>query len=452
MVPYIAGAPTIYSSNLDVLRQVLSGDSKVVWQKPLGTIKPLAKWGRNLVASEDGDVWRRHRRVVGPAFNNKLYEMVWSETLNTYHQIEVAEGWTIKNTVVIPAVQVISTKLALLVIAKCGFGFSFDWLAPPTGPDGKMSIQEAFRVLADSHVVSFVAPDWVGHFPLPGFARVREAKNAFTGFMAREVAARKEEVRSESEDAEERSDTFTMLVRANERETGKWRLDDQELVGNVFIMLFAGHETTARALSAALALLALHQEIQNEVADQIISVVGYDRDPVYDDFNTLNKVLATFYETLRLFPPAYLLSRDAVEDTVLHLPNPLGQEGTTPLLVHEGTNIILDVIGIQYNPRYFPDPEAFKPSRWYNTSSDSESFSAFSLGQRACIGRKFATVEGVAFLTMLLRNWRVEPVCNTGETLDMWRERVLSQPDLGITLGVRDAPVRLLRRKHHTKL
>ncbi|KAG6918369.1 hypothetical protein DXG01_015021 [Tephrocybe rancida] len=337
--------------------------------------------------------------------------------------------------------------MALLVIAKCGFGLTVEWSAPPVGPDGNITVQEAVRVLADSYFVGMMMPNWVQYLPVPGFSKIRRASKAFTGFMAREIATRAEEVRNGSELTDQRADTFTMLVRANEQETGKLKLSEQEVIGNVFIMLFAGHETTAHTLSATLSLLALHQDIQDEILEHILSVIGLDRDPTFSDYPKLNKVLATFYEALRLFPAAYLMLREAAEDTILNLPSPVGQHGNTALAVHKGTIVVLDLIGIQYNPRYFPDPEEFKPSRWYGISSESEAFSAFSLGPRACIGRKFATVEAVAFLTMMLREWRVEPTFEAKETPEAWRKRVLSQPVLGLTLGVRGAPLRFIRRQ-----
>ncbi|KAG6909423.1 hypothetical protein DXG01_000576 [Tephrocybe rancida] len=446
VVSFLVGAPLVYTSNLDVLRQVLTGDKKASWQKPESSLPILLKWGANLVAAQDGDMWRRHRRIVGPAFDNSLYHMVWAKTLETYNEMVAAEGWSTRNTVDIPTVQTFTTKTALLVIAKCGFGLPVEWSAPPVGPDGKITVQEAVRVLADSYIVSLIMPSWVQYLPVPGFSKIRRATEAFTGFMKREIAARSEEVRSGSEFSDQRADMFTMLVRANEQETGKLKLSDQEVIGNVFIMLLAGHETTAHALSATLALLALHQEIQGEILEHILSVVGCDRDPIFSDYADLNKVLATFYEALRLFPPSYLMLREATEDTVLNLPNPIGQDGCTSLPILKGSAVALDLIGIQYNPRYFPDPEEFKPSRWYGVSSESEVFSAFSLGPRACIGRKFATVEAVAFLTMLLREWRVDPAFKAGETTAAWRERVLSMPTMGLTLGVKDASVSLTRR------
>ncbi|KAG6900466.1 hypothetical protein C0993_010184 [Termitomyces sp. T159_Od127] len=362
--------------------------------------------------------------------------------------MEATEGWSNKQMVDIPSVETLSTKMALLLIARCGFGFSFDWSAPPAGPDGEMSVQEALRVLTDSYVISMMLPEWMQYLPLPGFAKIRRSIEVLSVFMEHEIAVRTEEVRAGSESSEGRVDAFTMLVRANEQETGKLKLSNEE-VGTVSILPYLstsqysdadvinnGVETTAHTLSATLALLALHQDIQDEISQHAVSVIGYDREPVYNDHEKLNKVLATFYEALRLFPAGYIMLRESAEDTVLKLPNPVGEEGSASLAVQKGTTANYP----EYNPRYFDNPDEFRPSRWYNINSESEAFSAFSIGPRACIGRKFATVEATAFLTMLLRDWRVTPIFKIGETSEAWRERVLSQPVMGLTLGIRGVP------------
>jgi cytochrome P450 len=98
------------------------------------------------------------------------------------------------------------------------------------------------------------------------------------------------------------------------------------------------------------------------------------------------------------------------------------------------------------NPRYFPEPEKYKPSRWYDMPVDSEAFFGFSVGSRACIGRKFATTEAAAFLTVLLRDWRVEPLLKAGETVEAWQKRTMDATIL-LTLGIKDVPIRFIRRK-----
>ncbi|KAG5634271.1 hypothetical protein H0H81_002585, partial [Sphagnurus paluster] len=447
VVPFIAGSPAIYTSNLDVARQVAGGGHKTSFIKPESASRALLLWGMNLVAA-DGDMWRKHRRIMGPAFNNKLYQMVWSETLDTYREMISAEGWDKSDTIEEPVIQKLTFKLALLIIGRCGFGFSFNWEAPPTAPDGSMSVQEALRVVADTHMLMIFAPKWILKLPFPRFKEAHKAHDQLMGFMRTQVADRKAEISGQNECTAStgKNDAFTMLVKANETDSGKLRMDDQELIGNVFIMLFAGHETSAHTLAATLGFLALHDEIQEEVLEQIISVVGWDRDPVFEDYGSLDRVLAVFYEALRMFPAGHLLIREATEDTVVQLPKPVGQEGTTALPVPKGGQIVVDMVGVQYNPRYFPEPEVYKPSRWYGlANADSEAFSAFSIGPRACIGRKFATTEAVAFLTMLIRDWRVEPILKDGETREAWQKRVLDA-HLVLTLGVADVPLRFKRR------
>ncbi|GLB42782.1 putative cytochrome P450 [Lyophyllum shimeji] len=368
--------------------------------------------------------------------------MVWTETLETYREMIAAEGWSKKDSINVPVVQTLTFKLALLIIGKCGFGFSFNWTAPPTAPDGTMSVQEALRIVADSHMLAIFAPKWLLALPFRRLREIGEAHDQLMGFMRSQVANRKAEI---SAHESTKNDAFTMLVKANEDESTKLQLDDQELIGNVFIMLFAGHETTAHTLAATLGFLGLYQDMQQETVEQIVSVVGWDRDLVFEDYAKLDKVLAVFYEALRMFPAGHILIREATEDTVLQIPNPPGQEGTTPFPVPKGVQVMVDMVGVQYNPRYFDEPEKYKPSRWYCISNESEAFSAFSIGPRACIGRKFATTEAVAFLTMLLRDWKVEPILKEGETKEQWRDRVLDAK-LVLTLGVSDVPLKFTRR------
>jgi len=153
------------------------------------------------------------------------------------------------------------------------------------------------------------------------FKEINEAQEQLMGFMRSQIAEHKAEIALGSSSIKEgRNDVFTMLVRANEDEGGKFQLDDQELIGNVYILLLAGHgecyyyylfalgmprfelrtyqgivETTGHTLAATLAFLALHNDIQEEVYEHITSVVGPDRDPVgvYVNYPGLPPLIST---------------------------------------------------------------------------------------------------------------------------------------------------------------
>ncbi|KAF9529864.1 cytochrome P450 [Crepidotus variabilis] len=427
VVPFVVGKPSFYTANIDVLRQVVGGGHKTSFAKGEHQSDIMKVWGTNLLAA-DKEIWRKHRRVVGPAFSPNLHQDVWTQTLQIYQEAIVAENWMSRTEIQIPCIQAITFKLALLVIAQCGFGFDFTWSDPPRNSSGRMSVQQALSTVTNDHLLMGFAPKWLLRLP---FQELREAHEQIDSFMKAQVRQRKKQVIHK--DAEITGhDIFTMLVKANEDEDAKLKLDDSELVGNVFVMLFAGHETTAHALAATLGLLATHQELQKEIHEQIFSVCGHDGEPSFDDHTKLNKVQAAFYEAARLFPPAHILQpREAWEDTVLHIPNPKDQDGVLSLPIPKGTFVTVDMIttlGIS------------------KIRLNSSPLDAFSVGPRSCVGRKFAVLEALAFLTSLLRDFSVHPLLADGETLEAWKVNVLDA-NIGVTLGVKDMPLRLVRRK-----
>ncbi|KAJ6488028.1 cytochrome P450 [Mycena sanguinolenta] len=441
VVPILAGKPALWSSNIDIGHQV-TGGHRSTFIKPADSSGALLAWGMNITSAE-GPMWRKHRRVVSPAFGPELYKLVWNKTREIYRDMIEVEGWKDANVVDIPVIQKITAKVAFLVISTCGFGFPSTWETSPQAADGSMPIQEALRIVAETSNLFMIIPEWFRFLPISVLREGSLARDRLRSFMQDQVTERKGLVAA----GDKRADVFTIMVRANGDESSKYQLDDSELIGNVFIMLFGGHETTANSLAVTLGYMSIHEEIQNEVVEQIMSVLGPTRDPEYDDYLKLDKVLAAFYEATRLIPAGHALIRQATEDTVLTVQNPIGEDGTKTVPIPKGTSVILDMVGVQYNPRYFEDPTEYKPSRWYGLPADSEKFTAFSIGPRACIGRRFATVEATCFLTLLLRDWQVLPVLSAGETKEAWRERVLNNVHVSITMKAGDFPVKLARRK-----
>ncbi|KAI0279042.1 cytochrome P450 [Russula aff. rugulosa BPL654] len=145
-------------------------------------------------------------------------------------------------------------------------------------------------------------------------------------------------------------------------------LSDEELIGNMFIFLIAGHET-------------------------------------YEDMSRFTQSLAVFYETLRLFPPVSLIPKIATEDTTLTVGNVDG--GMTTFPVPSGTQIDIHVPGLHFNPRYWEQPHKFMPERFLG-DWPRDAFLPFSQGHRACLGRRFFETEGLAIMTMLVSRYKIE--------------------------------------------
>ncbi|KAJ7288730.1 cytochrome P450 [Mycena rebaudengoi] len=448
---YTSGAPAIYTRSMDVARQILT--TKGFEKSPLAS-QTISSWGPNMLGL-NGAEWSRHRRIVNPAFAPETsasitfavgaalinsifrrYAMVWDEATSLYQDMTQGEGW--RDNAMIPDIHNITSKFALILISRCGFGtpVAWNWTSPSFG----VHVGEALRIFSDSIIARMLTPRWMYRLRIPSLLTIESAYISLRQFMRDLIQDRKEELFTNQDGKNEHKDVFRLMVRASESE-GSLRLSDEELTGNTFLMLFAGHETTARALDATMGFLALYEDIQEEVYQEIKSVAAADGKLNFNDLSRLNKVQACFLEAERLFPAAYVLFRQTTETVVLKTDEEDGHGGQ--LILEPDTMVVVDVVGLHYNAKYFPEPEEFRPSRWYGVP-DSE-MTMFSMGPRVCIGRRFALTEGVAFLGNLLRDWKLHVDLNPGETRAQWRERVMVG-NAGMTLGVGTVPVRLTRR------
>ncbi|KAH7919052.1 cytochrome P450 [Leucogyrophana mollusca] len=475
VVPFFLGAPTLYTQSLDVARQVVSaGHRSAVFGKIDSMSAAFLFWGPNIIAA-DREVWRKHRRIMGPAFNNETYSLVWSTSQQLYADMLAAEGWNSRNTIDVASMQTLTFKFSLLIFASCGFGLPFTWIDPPS--HGDISVQECVQTIARTNVFAVTAPWWAWKLPVPWVRRTRRAYDSMRAFMHTQVSERRKAMHEGGRDngSGKAKDIFSLLVQASEgKGNEKMALNDDELIGNIFTLMFAGHETTTQTLAATLGFLALHDDVQEEVAAQVKDVAkshgkeAGGSSQLLKDYSRLDKVLAAYYEGVRMFPSGLFLLREAKQDTVLTLDGDAGKRIVLPL--KRGTQIVVDMVGVQYNPKYFTKPDLYLPSRWYGKKGDgdkdlteAEAFTAFSVGPRACIGSKFATTEAVCFLSLLLRDWRVEPLLATvpvtatadrdgeglkerKETREEWRDRVM-QATLTLAMGVRDVPLRFTRRE-----
>jgi len=248
------------------------------------------------------------------------------------------------------------------------------------------------------------------------------------------------------------SDLLTNLLLAlkSSSEENKNYLDADELYGNLFIFIFAGHETTATTLTFALIVLSVYQEIQEKLYQEVTKKLG-NRIPTYDDYPSLTYPQYIMKETLRVYPPVAVISKESTKDITLQVPvsnyqsldssqkNNSSQE-MVPLSLPKGTTVAFSVGAIHNNPLYWPHPEEFVPERFdpinspfknKNGSNEEESvemkeetpsendnhsndlpynryaFIPFSEGTRSCIGRKFSEVEFTFILTLIIQRYSI---------------------------------------------
>ncbi|KAJ7249522.1 cytochrome P450 [Mycena haematopus] len=451
-IPYLSGSPSIYTSSMEVARQVVS--VKGQFEKPEETSLLMLLWGRNLF-TENGSEWSRHRRIMNPAFTPDTYSLVWVEAASLYQEMLQCERLTDSNEKMVPVINDLTTKFALILIARCGFGQSISWNTPPQSSG--MPLGEALVIVSGSSIVRLVTPRWMYKLPIK---RLRDIETAYTdlaAFMETLISTRREELATEGKEEASQKDVFRLMIRASEGE-GNLRMTDSELSGNTFLMLFAGHETTAKALDATIGFLALYEDIQEEVYQEILAEISRHGQLNFKSHSQLIKVQSSFVEAARLYrmsscplirvifipdkqAAGFMMIRETTETVVLKTDEEDGHGGQ--IILPPGTRVIVDVVGLHYNPKNFPDPEEFRPSRWYNAPESD--MTMFSMGPRACIGRKFALAEGVAFLAHLLRDFKLHVVLDPRETKNQWRARVMKGIS-AMTLGVGKIPVKLTRR------
>lgn len=173
-------------------------------------------------------------------------------------------------------------------------------------------------------------------------------------------------------------------------------LRHEEIRDQVVTFLFAGHETTAQALTWALVLLARHPDAEERLVAEVRSTSG-TRAPEPADLPGLRWTRAVVRETLRLYPPAWFLSREA--STATHL------DGCP---VPAGTMVTVSPLGMHRDPAYWERPTEFDPGRWLGTEETGPAYLPFGYGRRNCIGSAFALAELPLVLAALLGEWRVE--------------------------------------------
>lgn len=454
--PTVYGRPLLYTNSIEVVRQIGGGGTPTEWWKAPWAQLGSLYWGNNVLAVNDIE-WKKYRKILQPAFNPQMYELVWNETQKLYHDMIVADQWPLLSgqTREVIHAQVFTQRLALCVILSCGFGMPLRWKEETYVGSERVNLDESIKFQADNNMLISHAPKWVLALPTEKMRYIAKCTNTLRSWFEQairnkraELAEILEETQGDVDENYLKKDVFTRLVLASQAD-GTNRLEDSEIIGNTWSMYFAGHETTASVLAATLCMLAVHKEEQDIVLEEIqkISEQCADETLGFDQYDSLVRTRSCFVEALRMFPAGTLVLREAREDTILHVPgiDANGRATEEALHVSKGTIIGGDMVGIQYNPRLYPNPEVFRPSRWYDSTSD-DTFTAFSIGPRVCIGRKFALVEGVCFLAHLLRDFEVFPLLEKGESVEAWKERVLSRTEIKFTLSIADAPLLFKRR------
>ncbi|KAM4807534.1 cytochrome P450 4V2-like [Rhinophrynus dorsalis] len=224
---------------------------------------------------------------------------------------------------------------------------------------------------------------------------------------------------SDSKKPKKRSAFLDMLLRATD-DTGN-TLSYKEIREEVDTFMFEGHDTTAAALNWSLFLLGSHPEAQRRVHEELDEVFGKsDRPVTMDDLKKLHYLEAVIKEALRIYPSVPFFGRTTTEDCTIR-----------GFKIPKGVEIVIIPYALHRDPEFFPEPEEFRPERFFPENSSGRNpyaYVPFSAGLRNCIGQRFALMEEKVVLATILRNFQVH-ASQKREQLRLLGELILRPQD-----------------------
>lgn len=347
--------------------------------------------GEGLLNAE-GAFHQRQRRLIQPAFHRSRIEnyakIIDEETAKRLSQWQSGEQRDIHEEMM---------KLTLVIIGRCLFDVDLTADAARLG--------NAIGSLIENFRFGQIGP--IGRF-LAKMNRSYQREQA--GHMAVLDEAMYAIIRERRADGEDRGDLLSMLLAAQEEDEESGVLEgmsDQQVRNEAITLFSAGHETTANALTWTFFLLSQHPEIEARLHAQLDQVLG---DPANGTMPTLAHlpdlpyVRQVFSESMRLYPPAWIMGRTAIADDVV-----------AGVPIHAGTALLVSQYVTHRNPRYWPNPDQFDPERFAPGVKPAHAYAYFPFGggARRCIGEPLAWMEGELILAAVAHRYRLGLVPGT---------------------------------------
>jgi cytochrome P450 len=328
--------------------------------------------GEGLLTSES-DLWKKQRHMMQPAFHRErvaAYGQRMAELTD-----RALASWSPGE---VRDVHKDSLALTLKIVTDTLFG---DDEVPSA------EVGEALEaVLHRFDGMMALLPEWL---PFGRFAGYRRAVARLDHVVYDVVARRRKEQKGE--------DLLSILLDAQDEEGAG--MDDDQLRDELITLLIAGHETVANALAWTWHLVALNPDAERHLFDEVDALAG---PPTAKDLPKLPYTTAVLNESMRLFPPAWMLSREVIDDWEI-----------AGFRVARGMQISMCSWIVQRDARFFPEPLRFRPERWIDGSTESiptYGYFPFGGGQRMCIGRPFAMLEATIVLAGVARRFRLRSV------------------------------------------
>ena len=358
--------------------------------------------GEGLVTSE-GEYHDRQRRIIQPAFHPTLIKR-YADIMTTY-AVNMCQRWH-DGMVVDIHKEMMHTTLKIISKAVLGSEVKLEKDDDDEVGNALMVCMEYFNRL----LMPF--GELIEKIPiLPVNKDYQRAKKILDSIVYNMI----KEHRDNELKGIQQEDLLYTLLQAQDEEAKIGRMNDTQLRDEVMTIFLAGHETTANALTWTLYLLSQHPTVADKLYEELDSVLGSNnnnnndkndnsisnrnRIPTIEDVPKLEYTEKVFRESMRLYPPAWTIGRQAINDYKVD-----------KYVIPAGSIILMSQYVMHRNPTCYTDPDLFYPDRWNKeVKSHLPRFSYFPFGGgiRGCIGEPFAWMEGILLIATICNRWKM---------------------------------------------
>jgi cytochrome P450 len=339
-----------------------------------------SRWffGDGLLTSE-GEHWKRQRRLSQPSFHREKIAS-YADVMTNYAE-RMLSHW--QDGAIVDIHQEMM-RLTLRIVVRALFNVEAEETEEISGAVNVM--------MRNSIGARMLLPPFFRRLPLPGMFELRRAVNKLNDGVYKIIRLRRR-------DGRETGDLLSMLMEARDEDGSQ--MNDKQLRDEVMTFLLAGHETTALALSWAWHLLSQNVQAQQELQQEVDRVLE-GRLPNFSDLSSLTYAECVIKESMRLYPPAWCVARQAIKDFELG-----------GYRIPAGANVVMSQWVMHRDARFFSDPEKFEPNRWTTEQCQmlpKFAYFPFGGGPRQCVGASFAMMEAILLLVTIARRFELHPV------------------------------------------
>jgi cytochrome P450 len=344
-------------------------------------------FGRGLLVS-DGEFWLRQRRLVAPAFHRQRLASYGS--IMTGYAERTVERWRDGETFDVHPEMMRTT---LEIVTKALFGAE-------VSENDTAKVGAALEIMLERFVDRISLLRFLQQLPLPKNIRFRTALATLDAIIYRIIEARRRS-------GELGDDLLSMLLAAQDEDGSV--MTDRQIRDETVTLFLAGHETTAVSLTWTFLLLSQNPGVDATLAEELARVLG-ERPATLDDLPALEYTAKVVKESMRLYPPAWRVGREAIEDCEI-----------AGYRIPAGAQLVMSQWTLHRDARFFDEPLAFRPERWtpeLERTLPKYAYFPFGGGPRRCIGDQFAVMEATIILATIARRFRLEVVA--GQKIAFW--------------------------------